>query len=87
VVAGVVTHRQHPETAKGAVFLNLEDETGHVNVIFTKGAWARWSQVARTHPALVIRGKLERGQGSLALAAEFVEPLALGAVTPSRDWH
>jgi len=86
-VAGVVTHRQHPETAKGAVFLNLEDETGHVNVIFSKGAWARWSQVARTNPALVIRGKLERGQGSLALAAEFVEPLALGAVTASRDWH
>ncbi len=87
IVAGVVTHRQHPETAKGAVFINLEDETGHVNVIFSKGAWARWSDVARTNPALVIRGKLERGQGSLALAAEHVEPLELGAVTPSRDWH
>ena len=87
IVAGVVTHRQHPETAKGAVFINLEDETGHVNVIFSKGAWARWSGVARTNPALVIRGKLERGQGSLALAAEHVEPLELGAVTPSRDWH
>jgi len=86
-VAGVVTHRQHPETARGAVFLNLEDETGHVNVIFSKGAWERWSRVARTSPALVIRGALQRGQGSLALAAEFVEPLELGAVTPSRDWH
>ena len=43
-VAGVVTHRQHPETANGAVFLNLEDESGHVNVIFSKGAWARWSK-------------------------------------------
>ncbi len=47
-VAGVVTHRQHPETANGAVFLNLEDESGHVNVIFSKGAWARWGPVART---------------------------------------
>ena len=45
-VAGVVTHRQHPETANGAVFVNLEDETGHVNVIFSKGAWARWNEVA-----------------------------------------
>ena len=44
LVAGVVTHRQHPETANGAVFINLEDETGHVNVIFSKGAWARWSR-------------------------------------------
>jgi error-prone DNA polymerase len=87
IVAGVVTHRQHPETANGAVFLNLEDETGHVNVIFSKGAWARWSLVARKSPALMIRGTLQRGQGTLALTAEFVEPLLLGATTPSRDWH
>jgi len=86
-VAGVVTHRQHPETANGAVFLNLEDETGHVNVIFSKGAWARWSSVARGAPALVIRGSLQRGQGTVALAAEFVEPLVLAATTPSRDWR
>jgi error-prone DNA polymerase len=87
LVAGVVTHRQHPETANGAVFINLEDETGHVNVIFSKGAWARWSTVARKSPALMIRGTLQRGQGTLALTAEFVEPLRLGATTPSRDWH
>jgi error-prone DNA polymerase len=86
-VAGVVTHRQHPETANGAVFLNLEDETGHVNVIFSKGAWARWSPVARRSPALLVRGSLQRGQGTLALMVEFVEPLSLGATAPSRDWH
>jgi error-prone DNA polymerase len=86
-VAGVVTHRQHPETANGAVFVNLEDESGHVNVIFSKGAWARWGSVARRSPALMIRGALQRGQGTLALQAEFVEPLALGATTPSRDWR
>jgi error-prone DNA polymerase len=86
-VAGVVTHRQHPETANGAVFLNLEDETGHVNVIFSKGAWARWSPVARLSPALVIRGSLQRGQGTMALMAEHVEALPLGATTASRDWH
>ncbi len=87
LVAGVVTHRQHPETANGAVFINLEDETGHVNVIFSKGAWARWSVVARKSPALMIRGTLQRGQGTLALTAESVESLRLGATTPSRDWH
>ena len=86
-VAGVVTHRQHPETANGAVFLNLEDESGHVNVIFSKGAWARWRTVARNSPALMIRGALQRGQGTLALQAEFVEALTLGATTPSRDWR
>ena len=84
-VAGVVTHRQHPETANGAVFLNLEDETGHVNVIFSKGAWARWSPVAGRSSALVVRGSLQRGQGTIALAAESVEALAIDAA-PSRDW-
>ena len=86
-VAGVVTHRQHPETANGAVFLNLEDETGHVNVIFSKGAWARWRDVAGRHGALIIRGALERGQGATALRAEWVEALELGETTPSRDWR
>jgi error-prone DNA polymerase len=56
-------------------------------VIFSKGAWARWSLVARKSPALMIRGTLQRGQGTMALTAEFVEPLLLGATTPSRDWH
>jgi error-prone DNA polymerase len=88
VVAGVVTHRQHPETAHGAVFLNLEDETGHVNVIFSKGAWARWRDVAGGTAALVIRGRLERGQGALAVTAEHVRPLDLGAPSaPSRDFR
>jgi error-prone DNA polymerase len=86
-VAGVVTHRQHPETANGAVFVNLEDETGHVNVIFSKGAWARWERIAGYAPAMVIRGSLERGQGVVTLSAEFVEPLQIGASAPSRDWH
>ena len=46
-VAGVVTHRQQPATAKGTVFLNLEDETGLVNVICAKGVWKRFRTVAR----------------------------------------
>ena len=87
-VAGIVTHRQHPETARGAVFINLEDETGHVNVIFSRGAWARWKAIARHEPALVVRGTVERGQGTLALVAESVEPLVIGAPAPaSRDFR
>jgi len=85
-VAGVVTHRQHPETANGAVFLNLEDETGHVNVVFSKGAWKRWERVARHAPALIVRGALQRGQGSWNVNAEFVEALGLSA-PESRDWR
>ena len=43
-VGGVVTHRQQPESAHGAVFLNLEDETGMVNVVCSRGAWLRGSR-------------------------------------------
>ena len=49
-VAGVVTHRQHPETAHGAVFVNLEDETGHVNVVFSRvpgPGGSRWPAMHR----------------------------------------
>ena len=62
-VAGVVTHRQQPETAKGTVFLNLEDETGLVNVICTPGVWKRYRKVARIAPALRVRGRARAPPG------------------------
>jgi error-prone DNA polymerase len=87
-VAGVVTHRQHPETARGAVFVNLEDETGHVNVVFSRGAWARWKHVARYSPVLLIRGRVRKGQGAVSFDAERVEALVVGTSVPaSRDFR
>ncbi len=86
-VAGVVTHRQQPESARGAVFLNLEDETGMVNVVCSRGAWVRWKPVARSNPALLVRGRIERSEGSMTLVAERFEPLELGPVPPSRDFR
>jgi len=87
-VAGVVTHRQHPETARGAVFVNLEDETGHVNVVFSRGAWARWKAVARHAPVLLIRGRLQLGQGTVSLSAERVDALRVATAVPaSRDFR
>ena len=47
LVAGVVTHRQRPATAGGTTFLNLEDETGLVNVICSPGCWTRYRKTAR----------------------------------------
>jgi error-prone DNA polymerase len=88
VVAGVVTHRQHPETARGAVFVNLEDETGHVNVVFTRGAWARWRHVARHHPVLVVRGRVESGQDVVNVTAERVSSFDTDVPVPtSRDFR
>jgi error-prone DNA polymerase len=59
-VAGVVTHRQRPATAGGTTFLNLEDETGLINVICSKGVWARYRSAAQGASALLIRGRLEK---------------------------
>ncbi len=88
VVAGVVTHRQHPETARGAVFVNLEDETGHVNVVFSKGAWMRWRHVARHAPVLLVKGRIELAQDVANLTAERVESFNLGTPVPaSRDFR
>src|SRR5450759_3808455 len=88
-IAGIVTHRQQPETAKGVVFLNLEDETGLINVICTPDVWQRYRRVARTAPALRIRGRLEREQGVINLLAQRIEALALtpAAHLRSRDFH
>ena len=88
-VAGVVTHRQQPATAKGVVFLNLEDETGLVNVICTPDVWKRFRKVARTAPALEIRGVLERYQGVINVLARRIValPLGLTELLKSRDFH
>jgi error-prone DNA polymerase len=43
--------------------------------------------VARFSPALVVRGRLERGDGAVNLVAERIEPLELGPVPPSRDFR
>jgi error-prone DNA polymerase len=88
-VAGVVTHRQQPATAKGTVFLNLEDETGLVNVICTKGIWTRFRVVARSSPALRVRGVLERHQGVINLVAGRITrlPISLADGIQSRDFH
>jgi len=87
VVGGVVTHRQRPATAQGTTFMNLEDETGLVNVICSKGVWARHRRVARAAAALLVRGRLEKGDGVVNVVAERLEPLALTMPTQSRDFR
>ncbi len=59
-VGGVVTHRQRPATAGGTTFINLEDETGLINIICSKGVWAKYRSVARGASGLLVRGICER---------------------------
>jgi len=87
-VAGVVTHRQRPATAAGVTFLNLEDETGLLNVICTREVWERHRRVARSAPALVVDGRLERVEGVLNVLAERLGALTLTSAGPrSRDFR
>ncbi|HMK98503.1 MAG TPA: OB-fold nucleic acid binding domain-containing protein, partial [Acidimicrobiales bacterium] len=89
-VGGLVTHRQRPSTANGVVFVNLEDETGLVNVICPMPIWHRYGQVARSAPALLVRGKLEKADGViniLATSFEALPPFAGSGVLRSRDFH
>ena len=88
LIGGVVTHRQRPATASGITFLNVEDETGLVNVIVSVGCWGRYRTVARSAPAMLVRGRLERGDGGvLNVIAERLDPLPVGATTRSRDFR
>src|SRR5690606_3370628 len=87
-VAGLVTHRQRPATASGVTFMNLEDETGLVNVICSPGVWKRHRRTARESPALTVRGILERSpEGVVNVVADRLEPLTVAAGTRSRDFH
>ncbi|MBD7950648.1 helix-hairpin-helix domain-containing protein [Oerskovia rustica] len=86
-VGGVVTHRQRPGTAGGVTFLSIEDETGLLNVICTPGLWQRFRRVARSSPALVVRGRLERADGATNLLAEHLAPLSLQVASRSRDFQ
>jgi error-prone DNA polymerase len=87
-IGGVVTHRQRPATARGVTFLNLEDETGMVNVIVEETVWQRHRRVARESGGLLIRGMLEHTKdGVVNVLAERIERLHLGLHTRSRDFR
>jgi error-prone DNA polymerase len=91
-VAGLVTHRQRPPTARGVVFISLEDETGMLNVICPPQVWDRHRRAATVAPALVIWGRIERTSGAVNLVAVALRPLRTlpsspGASVPSRDFR
>jgi error-prone DNA polymerase len=92
-VAGIITHRQRPPTAKGVTFLSLEDETGIANVICSQGLWQRWRDVAVLAKALVVRGTVEfavdAAPGAMPnLIADKLTLLDIGAVAVgARDYR
>jgi error-prone DNA polymerase len=86
-VAGSVIVRQRPGTAKGFVFLSLEDETGIANVIVTPSLFARHRLVLVSEPFLLVDGILQKQDGVISIRAARVEGLARNAHhVPSHDF-
>jgi error-prone DNA polymerase len=86
-VAGLVTHRQQPGTARGVVFLSLEDETGIANVICPPGVWERHRRVGMEANALVVAGVVESMDGAVSLLATKLRRLRVVAAARSRDFR
>jgi error-prone DNA polymerase len=87
LVAGAVTHRQRPATAQGVTFINLEDETGMVNILCAPGVWARHRRLAQTAPAMVIRGIVQNATGAVTVVADRISKLDLRVASKSRDFR
>jgi error-prone DNA polymerase len=89
-VGGMVVTRQRPGTAKGFVFLTLEDETGLINVIVNPAVYERNRRTIRTSSALVIEGTLQKEQGTLDILAKRFWPLDTHGTTEgvhARNFH
>jgi len=86
-VAGAVIVRQRPGTAKGFVFLNLEDETGLVNVIVRPPLFHRHRLALVREPFLLVEGTLQHQDNVISVRAERITPLKEEAAIRSHDFH
>jgi error-prone DNA polymerase len=87
LVGGLVTHRQQPGTARGVVFLSLEDETGMANIICPPNVWQRFRSIGVNASALLVHGRIERLDGAVSLLATRLERLRVVAAARSRDFR
>ncbi len=86
-IAGAVIVRQRPGTAKGFVFLSVEDETGIMNAILTPDFFHRYKLPVLEAGFLLIEGVLQKQDDVISVKAEHVEALRGGAVAASHDFH
>jgi error-prone DNA polymerase len=87
---GIVTHRQRPQTAKGSVFVTIEDETGPVNIIFWNDIFERERKVVVGSTLLGVQGVWQSEAGVMHLLAKRATDYSrlLGRIaTSSRDFH
>jgi error-prone DNA polymerase len=86
-VAGMVITRQRPGTAKGFVFLTLEDETGIANVIVRPDVFDRQRLTVVRQPFLIVDGVLQHQDGVASVRAERIEGMSGGASVEAHDFY
>jgi error-prone DNA polymerase len=86
-VAGMVITRQRPGTAKGFVFLTLEDETGISNIIIRPDLFDRERMVVVGKPFLIVDGVLQHQDGVLSVRAERIEGIEGDASIDAHDFY
>jgi error-prone DNA polymerase len=86
-IAGSVIVRQRPGTAKGFVFLSMEDETGVMNAILTPSTYERYKLAVVGEPFLLIDGVLQNQDGVISVKVGRVEALPSGAAAESHNFH
>jgi error-prone DNA polymerase len=86
-VAGMVITRQRPGTAKGFVFLTLEDETGISNVIIRPDLFDRERMTVIRQPFLLVEGVLQHQDGVLSVKAERLQAIDGGASVDAHDFY
>ena len=86
-VAGMVITRQRPGTAKGFVFLTLEDETGISNIIVRPDLFDRDRMTVIRQPFLMVEGVLQNQDGVLSVKAERVQGIEGGASVDAHDFY
>jgi len=86
-VAGMVITRQRPGTAKGFVFLTLEDETGISNIIIRPDLFDRERMAVVRQPFLIVDGVLQHQDGVLSVRAERVEGIEGDASVDAHDFY
>ena len=85
--AGAVICRQRPGTAKGFLFLSLEDETGIANAIVTPDLFDANRGVLVDEPFIIVEGTLQNQDGVVSVKVQRVEPCPRGVAVPSHDFH
>jgi error-prone DNA polymerase len=89
-VGGLIILRQRPSTAKGITFVTLEDETGVANLVVKQPIWERYYTAARTSPAWIVHGTLQKKDSVIHVVVSRIEDFSqrLGDVTvKSRDFR